>query len=264
MASWRMLIIAAIVLLVALSTVDAFSTTCSTSHLPVRARVSKSYAKSVMMNDALQSQSPTNNINTIRGEGDDYENIHTTTIATTKSRRDWMRSSSMKVLAMGGWVVSVTNEPRVAKATVMNMDVVNSNKIFVAGQALTKDEALERFRIAKKDLQELSDQYDAIASRGGGDGVRRYLGTVGVTSGLYGIPKVLKRLQEEALDIVEFTEAMNDLDTELRAADTACYSANFVEFSAATGSAQQYLDTAKIDIQHMLQSMEIMAKELPL
>ena len=47
--------------------------------------------------------------------------------------------------------------------------------------------------------------------RGGGDNIRRYLGTVGTTSPLYGIKTVFKYLQEDAGDIVEFTENMNEV-----------------------------------------------------
>lgn len=67
---------------------------------------------------------------------------------------------------------------------------------------ITKSEAIERFRAGRKSVQYLLDHYDEICE-GGGDNVRRYLGTVGVTSGLFGIGKALKVLGEDVDDIVE-------------------------------------------------------------
>jgi len=113
-------------------------------------------------------------------------------------------------------------------------------KLFKPGRSLEKAEAFERFQLARADLVKLLEDYDSI-SQGGGDAVRRYLGTVGVTSRLYGITKVLKALQEEADDIVEYTENMNEFNVYLNSADTACYSSNFVEFSAATSKPEQFL-----------------------
>ena len=63
--------------------------------------------------------------------------------------------------------------------------------------------------------------------------------------GMYGIPRVMKELQEEANDIVEYTENMNDFDAYLRQADTSCYSANFVEFSAAKTKPEKFFQDAK-------------------
>jgi hypothetical protein len=97
---------------------------------------------------------------------------------------------------------------------------------------------------------------------GGGDNVRRYLGTVGFTSSLYGISKVLKELQDEADDIVKYTENMNEFDAYLRAADTACYSANFVEFSAAKTKPEAFFKDAFGEVQKIKEYMNNMAAEL--
>jgi hypothetical protein len=109
----------------------------------------------------------------------------------------------------------------------------------------------------------LIDNYDSI-SKEGGDNVRRYLGTVGTTSSLYGITKVLRELQGEANDIVEYTENMNDFEYWLRAADTAAYSAMFVEFSAAKTKPEKFLQDARIASDHMQESMKVMASEIKL
>ena len=135
-------------------------------------------------------------------------------------------------------------------------------KIFEAGVAMGSEVALKRFYDGKQTLQYLLDHYDEI-SAGGGDNVRRYLGTVGLTSPLYGIQKVLKELQDVADDVVEFTETMNDFEYSFRAADTAVYSANFVEYSAASTKPEQFFKDAKVQIKLMKQYMDEMEKQLP-
>jgi len=67
---------------------------------------------------------------------------------------------------------------------------------------ITRLEAERRFQSGRESVQYLLDHYDEICE-GGGDNVRRYLGTVGVTSGLFGIGKALKVLGEDVDDIVE-------------------------------------------------------------
>lgn len=134
-------------------------------------------------------------------------------------------------------------------------------KVFKAGQAMGTEEALAHFQQAQKDLDYLITHFDDVVASGGGDNVRRYLGTVGFTSSLYGISKVLKELQDEAEDIVEYTENMNEFDAYLRAADTACYSANFVEFSAAKTKPEAFFKDAFGDVQKMKEYMNNMAAE---
>lgn len=96
----------------------------------------------------------------------------------------------------------------------------SSQQVFTAGKDLTEDEAVSRFKEGQKSLQYLLDNYDDVC-KGGGDNVRRYLGTVGTTSGLWGISKVMKALQDRADDIVEFTETMGEVEASLRGADSA-------------------------------------------
>ncbi len=149
----------------------------------------------------------------------------------------------------------------VAQATIMDASM-EEVKTFKAGERLGKDAAMERFQKAQMDLNYLLDHYEEVVSNGGGDNVRRYLGTVGVSSGMYGITKVLKDLQEEANDIVEYTEAMNDFAGYLNAADTSCYSANFVTFSSAKTKPEKFFSDAKSDAMQMQKAMSTMAAQL--
>eukprot|EP00816_Leptocylindrus_hargravesii_P006674 CAMPEP_0196809608 /NCGR_PEP_ID=MMETSP1362-20130617/9528_1 /TAXON_ID=163516 /ORGANISM="Leptocylindrus danicus, Strain CCMP1856" /LENGTH=215 /DNA_ID=CAMNT_0042184341 /DNA_START=1 /DNA_END=648 /DNA_ORIENTATION=- len=176
-------------------------------------------------------------------------------VTMEESRRDFIRSAAAGIFAIG-----TTAQP--VSAVMMSVDdpVI---KLFNSGQALGKELAIERFMLARDDLNYLLKNYGEI-SAGGGDSVRRYLGTVGVTSGLYGITKVLKELQNEADDFVEYTENMNEFDAYLRQADTSCYSANFVEFSAAKTKPEKFLDDAKSDAEQMKKRLNAMAAELKL
>jgi hypothetical protein len=180
---------------------------------------------------------------------------------TPESRRTFFTKHISSFLAFSALSTSLI-KPEVASATLMDAEQANA-KLFRSGQALSTDFALERFRLGRKDLVDLLENYDSIMA-GGGDSVRRYLGTVGLNSGLYGITKVLKSLQEEAEDIVEYTENMNEFNAYLNAADTACYSSNFVEHSSAKGTPAGYLRDAKGDAKNMLVYLDRMAKELNL
>lgn len=154
--------------------------------------------------------------------------------------------------------LSPSSDSVVANAVVVETD----NKIFTAGQALGIEASRKRFISARESLNYLLANYDDIVKNGGGDNIRRYLGTVGTTSGLYGITKVLKELQGEANDIVEYTENMNDFDYSLRAADTAAYSSNFVEFSAASTKPEKFYKDAKYETQQMKKYLDNMANEI--
>ena len=145
-----------------------------------------------------------------------------------------------------------------ANAVVMENPKVTT---FEAGVPIGVEKARKRFKDARTTLGDLIDNFDKI-SKEGGDNVRRYLGTVGTTSAMYGITKVMKELQGEADDIVEYTENMQDFDYFLRAADTAVYSANFVEFSAASTKPEKYFAEALSDCVRMSKYMDNMAAEL--
>lgn len=168
------------------------------------------------------------------------------------------------ILLTGGFASSVFFLHQTESPALAVVAVSSDQEVFKPGVSMGTAEALARFQQAQNDLQYLIIHFDEIVANGGGDNVRRYLGTVGFTSSLYGISKVLKELQIEAEDIVEYTENMNEFDAYLRAADTACYSANFVEYSAAKTKPEAFFKDAFADIQNMKEYMNNMAVELKL
>ena len=121
----------------------------------------------------------------------------------------------------------------------------------------------EKFVQARKSIQYLVDHYDEVC-KGGGDNVRRYLGTVVTDAPMVGIMKTLNELRGEAGDMMEYIEAMDSFEYSLRAADTAVYSANFVTFSSARTKPEEYFDAALKECKKMLSCMDTMAAELNL
>lgn len=136
----------------------------------------------------------------------------------------------------------------------------SSNTVF-ADKKFSVQDAKQRFQAARKDLKYLVDHYAEI-SKGGGDAVRNYLGTQGVNSNLYGIQKILKILQDEAVDIVDYTEAMDEFNAYYYQAEGAAYQSMFVEFSSAKGTPEAFLKTAKQDLDQLEKYMDLLAAQL--
>jgi hypothetical protein len=143
------------------------------------------------------------------------------------------------------------------RTMVANAAMKSSQTTFVVGKDLTLDEAKERFKEGLASLEYLLGHYDEICANGGGDNVRRYLGSVGTTSGLYGIAKVMKTMQEEAADIVEYTETMNEVNAALVGADGSAYMAIF-----SKSHPEQYFGDAKIEVKRAMASMQEIAKQM--
>lgn len=180
-------------------------------------------------------------------------------VAPQESRLFAVVSRRQHLQEVAGILATMTVGSPVAHAAMEN-----NQKVFKVGEKLGIEGAKARLLDARDSLKYLVDHYDEIVNAGGGDNVRRYLGTVGTTSGLYGIRAVLKELQEEAPDIVTYTEAVQDFETSLQAADTAVYSANFVEFSAASTKPEKFFADAKKDTLRMQTSLSEIMNELGL
>lgn len=124
-------------------------------------------------------------------------------------------------------------------------------------------EAREKFVAARKELRDLIENYTEI-SMGGGDAVRNRLGTQGVNSKLFGIQKVLKALTDDAEDLIEYTETMDEFNAYYFQAEGAAYQSMFIEHSSAKGTPESFLKTAKSDILQMEKYMDQLAAQLKL
>ena len=178
--------------------------------------------------------------------------------SSSSSRRSFLVATSASLL------ISSTSTGTIQPAAATLMDATQDEaKTFSPGTKLSVEEGKQRFSAARKDVQYLLDNYDTICE-GGGDAVRRYLGTVGVSSNMYGITKVVKDLRDEAEDMVEFTETANEFEAYLYQAEGAAYQSLFVEHSSAKGTPASFLATAKKDVVSMQRYMDDLAKQLDL
>ena len=95
-------------------------------------------------------------------------------------------------------------------------------------------------------LGKLAEDFEKVTSSGGGDGVRRVLGTVGTESPVYLIESAF-RLLFDADDTLpmEYIESVESLMQNLASADSEAYSAIFIEFSSAKGKPEDYFKRSK-------------------
>eukprot|EP00977_Amphora_coffeiformis_P011329 scaffold2726_cov167-Amphora_coffeaeformis.AAC.7 len=128
---------------------------------------------------------------------------------------------------------------------------------------LTEQEAEKRLREGRKSIQYLLDHFDEIAA-GGGDNVRRYLGTVGFTSGLVQIDKTMKALEDRADDFVEFTETRNEVAQSIQQADGSAYMAIFVTTSPSETPPEKYFNDSKIEVKNCIKAMDRLAELIDL
>jgi hypothetical protein len=181
------------------------------------------------------------------------------------SRRDFLRRAlvSSHGAAAGSIFFAFPTLPPVAHAVVMDPNV---QKVFEVGKDLTTEQAVLRFQEGEQSLRYLVDHYDEICE-GGGDNVRRYLGTVGVGSGLYGIGKVLKVLQRSGDlvdDVVEFSDLSEELIAAINQADGSAYMAIFTTFSSSSTPPKKYFDDSKVEAKAALRIMDELSKQLKL
>lgn len=163
--------------------------------------------------------------------------------------------------------------PPVAHSSVTRGSFVAALLTSVAAPALaaepgavlppTEAAAREQVLAIRKTLQALLSDYPAICAKGG-DEIRRYLGTVGTTSPLFKGEKAFKVLVDDADDIVEYTELLEDYRAAVSGAESDAYSSIFVEFSSAKGSPDLYFGKAKKEIATALRVVDGLIKMLGL
>jgi len=112
--------------------------------------------------------------------------------------------------------------------------------------AATPEAAKAQIVAGYAELGKLLDNFDDVSGNGGGDGIRRVLGTVGTDSPVYLIEKAFRLLfdADESLPM-EYIEKVESLMRELASADSEAYSAIFIEFSSAKGKPADYFKRSK-------------------
>jgi hypothetical protein len=173
------------------------------------------------------------------------------------SRRGYFAEATL----LSSAIVASFNVPSISSDLVAHASTPLADGNAFADKHFSVEDAKQRFQAARKDLRYLVENYSDI-SKGGGDAVRNYLGTQGVNSNLYGIQRVLKILRDEASDIVEYTEAMDEFNAYYYQAEGAAYQSLFVEHSSAKGTPESFLKTAKQDLDQMEKYMDLVAAQL--
>jgi hypothetical protein len=113
-------------------------------------------------------------------------------------------------------------------------------------KASTPAAAKKQIAAGYVELGKLADDFDKVTSTGGGDGVRRVLGTVGTESPVYLIEPAFRLLFEEDDTLpMEYIEKLESLMRNLSSADSEAYSAIFIEFSSAKGKPADYFARSK-------------------
>ena len=120
------------------------------------------------------------------------------------------------------------------------------------------EEAEERFRAGRASVDYLLNNYNEICE-GGGDNVRRSLGTVGTQSGLFGISKAMKTIADKADDIVEYTELSSEIEQCIQQADGSAYMAIFVTTSTSYTPPEKYFADAKVEVKRLAKAMDDLA-----
>jgi hypothetical protein len=132
--------------------------------------------------------------------------------------------------------------PRRANALYDTKTVDAAKATYDVADATKCKEYLPLLDASGKTLDELAANWDRIATDG--DNVRRYLGTVGVTSPLFKIRGGLKGVLKandlpDAFDAVAFAEASEQFLAELQDAEGDAYGAQFADYSTSVGSGGQ-------------------------
>lgn len=93
---------------------------------------------------------------------------------------------------------------------------------------------------------------------------RRYLGTVGTTSGLFGIKNAMKTLSVNADDIVEYLELSTEIEKQIEQADSSAYMAIFTTSSTSGVPPEKYFKDARVEIERCAKSMDELAEMISL
>ncbi|CAE7812846.1 rpoA, partial [Symbiodinium sp. CCMP2456] len=110
--------------------------------------------------------------------------------------------------------------------------------------------ARERVAAVAQKLEELANtETFAKVAAGGGDNIRRELGTVGTTSPLFDAEKAFKALAEEVEDPELYFETLEKLKEAVSNADADAYSSIFSMNSAAATPPQVYTDRSFKEVQ---------------
>jgi hypothetical protein len=127
-----------------------------------------------------------------------------------------------------------------------------------AATIITSEAAQIQWKQSETVIDDLLKNWPTVVAQGGGDGIRREIGTVGTTSPLFQIDKALRALREEAEDLIEFTDQTEEFQLALSRADSMAYSANFAGGSGKPTPPAFYIEKSRnevIELQKIAKSL---------
>ena len=113
--------------------------------------------------------------------------------------------------------------------------------------AVARAEPRDQWIAAQKEIDSILADWPIA---GGGDGIRRRIGTVGATSPLFDIEKTCRKLIPTADDPVAFAEALEEFVSGIARVDGMAYSSNFAGGSGkpSENSATRYIERSKDEL----------------
>jgi len=162
---------------------------------------------------------------------------------TTPSQASPVAFSTSRRAALAGGAAALLCRAQRAVAGGINSGaprLQDEKEDWAAG--LSKETPQAQVKAGYAYLGKLLERMDEITAAEGGDGVRRYLGTVGTTSPVFGIQKVFLKLADviEPKDPELYFETLERMVTKISDADAEAYAANFVTFSSAKGKPEDF------------------------
>lgn len=153
-------------------------------------------------------------------------------------RRDAIVATATAIAAGPSAALATGNMP----AVTGSVNAMDGN----VKKAATPEAAKTQIAAGYKALGALIDDFEKISSTGGGDGIRRVIGTVGTASPCYLIEPAFRLLfdADDSLPM-EYIESVESLMQNLASADSEAYSAIFIEFSSAKGKPEDYFKRSK-------------------
>mmetsp|Transcript_14285 Transcript_14285/g.18017 ORF Transcript_14285/g.18017 Transcript_14285/m.18017 type:complete len:208 (+) Transcript_14285:80-703(+) len=179
----------------------------------------------------------------------------------------WQNLNFPSTIVTRGTALSSTNDlPSSRRAfllevplcTVFVTSILSVEHATAATNVISPEVARNQWKQSQTTIENLLQNWSGIAAQGGGDGIRRELGTVGVTSPLFQIDKALKVLRDEAEDLIEFTDQAEEFQLALSRADSMAYSANFAGGSGKPTPPAVYIEKSRkevIELQRIAKSL---------
>jgi hypothetical protein len=113
---------------------------------------------------------------------------------------------------------------------------------------LTSEAARIQWEKSQTVIDDLLQNWPTVVAQGGGDSIRREIGTVGTASPLFQIDKALRVLREEADDLIDFTDQTEEFQLALSRADSMAYSANFAGGAGKPTPPAVYLEKSRMEV----------------